>query len=189
MGTVLMSGPVTALSYQTEVQPQFTFSESIQVEITSTEKNLIIEDLVPGTNKTSNEIDVRVSTNSANGYTLTSTAGDGTTYKSTALVNSEDSNKTFTSLATSDEITDPANFGPGEWGFSYKQGSSDTWNDYSGLPSYLDPGKTIGETDAPSASGGDIYNFRIAAKASPIQASGTYNNVITFYAVSQNPAP
>jgi hypothetical protein len=181
MGTVLMSGPVTALSYQTEVQPQFTFKPTISISLASSD--LTINDLAPNTNKTSNTENITVKTNNASGYYLTAAVGNST-YDSTSLINSVDSNKVFTSLANDASIASPDSFNPGEWGYSSKANSAASWSNYSGLNKYGSP-KTIAETTAPSVSGGDIYNFHIAAKASSTQASGTYNNVITFYAVAK----
>ena len=174
------SEAVSALTYQSTITPEFTINESITVTLSSS--YLHIDDLAIGQSNISNTIDVTVLTNNYSGYTLTSTAGDGATYTDTNLTNAVDSTKTFTSLATTDSITDPASFADGKWGYSYSVNNKSTWSDYSGLPYYGNTGATLLTKDTQSASTGDVVNFRIAAKSSDVQASGTYNNVINFIA-------
>lgn len=173
-----MTGSVSSLTYQETVTPEFTFNEALTITVSSAD--ITINELAPGQNKTSNTVDITVVTNNASGYTLTSTAGDGSTYTDTNLVNSVDSTRIFTSLATSDSIASPDGFGDSKWGYSFSTDNASTWSNYSGLPYYGGTGKTLLDKNTQSATAGDVVNFKIAAKSSTTQASGTYNNVINF---------
>lgn len=176
VGSAMAAGHVSALTYQETVTPRFTINESINVTVSS---DIVIDELALGQSRASDAVDVTVVTNNSSGYTLTATAGDGSTYTSSDLVNSEDSTKTFTSLATSASIADPASFNYGEWGYSFSTDNT-TWSNYSGLPYFGNTGVTLNDKNTQSASDGDVVNFKIAAKADSFQASGTYNNVINF---------
>ncbi len=177
-GNVLMTGSVTALTYQSTVTPEFTINEVLTITLST--EDITIEEVALGQSATSNTVDITVVTNNASGYTLTSTAGDGSTYTSNSLINSSDTTKTFTSLGTGDSIESPDSFDDSEWGYSFSTDSENTWSNYSGLPYYGNTGATLLDKDTQSDSEGDVVNFRIAAKSSTAQASGTYNNVINF---------
>lgn len=181
--TVGIAGSVSALTYQSEVSPEFTINESISITLSSAD--IAISGLAIGQSKASDAVDITVLTNNDSGYVLTSTSGDGSTYTNTNLVNSADSDENFTSLATTASVADPDDFNPGEWGYSFSTDSQTTWSDYSGLPYYGNTGATLMDKDSQSASDGDVVNFRIAAKATDTQAAGTYNNVVNFAVVGK----
>ncbi|MBR2709508.1 hypothetical protein IKE72_00280 [Candidatus Saccharibacteria bacterium] len=186
LGSIFVAPRSSALSYQSTIKPQFTINDTLTVTVSSAD--IYINDLAPGQSDISNIIDITVRTNNAYGYTLTSTAGNGDTYKDTNLTNTLDGTKTFTSLATTDSIASPTSFDDSEWGYSFSTDAQATWSNYSGLPYYGNTGATLLAKDTQSAATGDVVNFKIAAKSSSVQTAGTYNNVINFMATG-NPIP
>ena len=117
------------------------------------------------------------------GYTLSATAGN-TTNASTNLVNTVDNTKLFTSLATDASLASLTT--DNTWGYSFSTNSGTSWSNYSGLPLYTAAaGAELVNNDG---SGSTPVQFKIAAKASNIQASGAYTNTINFTAVA-NPEP
>lgn len=169
----------SALSYQDRVDVQFTFNPSISLSVSG---DLIIDNLAPGSSSDSNVIDVTVNSNNITGYVLTATAGN-TSHADTDLTQSGVTNK-FTSIATNASLSSLTT--DDTWGYSFSSDTGSTWTNYSGLPLYT------------SASGAELASvntnattpikFKIAAKASTTQVSGTYTNVINFIAVA-NPEP
>ena len=181
---VLLSGGAHSLTYQDEVDVEFTFDPTINVTLSSAD--LIIEKLMPGTADKSNTISVNVSTNSSYGYTLSASVGDGVTYQDSNLTDSDSGGTPFSSLATSDNLT-LANFQNNQWGYTLAS-SFDSGTTYSGL-SYgtekiinstrnLNGGASIGYI------GGNSTSFTIGAKAPVGQVTGEYTNVINFTAVA-----
>ena len=117
--------------------------------------DLAISNLTPGTTGDSNSISVNVATNAAYGYTLSATVDN------TNLTHTNETNT---------------------WGYSYKNNlaSTPTWSNYSGLSTSTS--KVLFNTDSNTSSSID---FKIGAKASNTQASGTYTNTINFIVVSK----
>ena len=182
--SALMTYPTFALTYQDEVNVQFTFEPSLSISLSS--PNLIISNLVPGNYSNSNTITVDVTTNNIAGYTLTAkVGGTGQTAANNSLVNTI-SNTAFTSLGDSDNIILP-NFSDNKWGFSTAASITDATT-FSGL--LYNEDKVINATtnhDGTAATGYTGTNstkFTIGAKASADQAAGDYTNVITFTAVT-----
>jgi uncharacterized protein (TIGR02145 family) len=180
----LSSIPVSAMTYQDEVNVQFTFEPSLSISLSS--PNLIISNLVPGNYSNSNTITVDVNTNNVAGYTLTAkVGGTGQTAANNSLVNTL-SNTAFTSLGDSDNIILP-NFSDNKWGFSTAASITDATT-FSGL--LYNEDKVINATTnytgtaATGYTGTSSTNFTIGAKASADQAAGDYTNVITFTAVT-----
>ena len=165
--------------YQSNVGVGFTFNPTISVSLS--DSDLTIDGLIPGGGAAdSNVITVDVSTNTAYGYTLTSTVGASNTTRN--LVNSVDNTKTFASI----------DFGSGlaslttdnTWGYSYSSDNGTTWANYSGLPLYGDSTHVATLIDTDDAADSDSIKFKIAAKAGATQASGEYTNVVNFAAVA-----
>lgn len=189
----------SALTYQSSVGVNFTFNPTITINVGG---DLVINNLTPGSSSDSNIISVGVTTNAAYGYNLSATVGQkgGTS----ALVNGSDSTKTFTNLATTaGTAATLANFSDNTWGYAYSTDNGTNWvsgsvgstaSGYAGLP--LDTnddasmrgygGVTLISTENPADN--QSVKFKIGAKASAGQVSGTYTNTINFYAVSQ-PVP
>ena len=180
---------VSALDYSSNVGIGFTFNPTLSISLSSSD--LIIDNLKPGTAEDSNSINVSVATNAAYGYNLSATVGSNT-YNNTSLnnINSSDnndnnnnndsSNYTFNSIATNADL--PSLTTNNTWGYSYKLSNDSSWSNYSGLPLFSDSNnKTLVDKYTESE---DTINFKIAAKASNTQPSGTYSNVINFNAVS-----
>ncbi len=171
----------SALTYQDNVELQFTWDPTIRISLSSAD--LIIDNLTPGTSSDSNIITVNVGTNNVSGYTLSATAGN-TTNASTNLVNTVDNTKLFTSLATDASLASLTT--DNTWGYSYSTNNGTNWSNYSGLPLYT--AASGAELINNDGSGSTPVQFKIAAKASTIQASGAYTNTINFTAVA-NPEP
>ena len=179
--TSLSTPSVSALTYQDNVELQFTWNPTIRISLSSAD--LIIDNLTPGNSADSNTITINVGTNNMYGYTLSATAGN-TTNASTNLVNTVDNTKLFTSLATDASLASLTT--DNTWGYSFSTNSGTSWSNYSGLPLYTAAsGAELVNNDG---SGSTPVQFKIAAKASTIQASGAYTNTINFTAVA-NPEP
>ncbi len=180
-GLSSFSGNSYALTYQDNVELQFTWNPTIRISLSSAD--LIIDNLTPGNSADSNTITINVGTNNMYGYTLSATAGN-TTNASTNLVNTVDDTKLFTSLATDASLASLTT--DNTWGYSYSTNSGTSWSNYSGLPLYT--AASGAELINNDGSGSTPVQFKIAAKASTIQASGAYTNTINFTAVA-NPEP
>lgn len=169
----------SALSYSSNVNIGFTFNPTLSVNISPSD--LIISNLVPGSTADSNSINISVATNAAWGYTLSAIASDNS-------LNHIGSNDKFDSIATDASLTNLTT--DNTWGYSYKDNTVQTpaWSNYSGLSSSIS--KTLLDTNTNNTETGiDNIDFKIAAKASNTQASGTYTNTITFTAVTKPTPP
>ena len=193
--SLLIPSNVSAEVFEAEQGLSFTLNSSVAVSITggtgSGSDGLTIEDLVPGDYKDSNIITVTASSNSAVGYTLSSSVGSST-YASTELRRNgtETANK-FTSLTTNKASLSA--FDPGYWGYSYSTNGGTSWisgdivsgtsSGYNGLPIYTTdtPIKLINSSSASSSS----IQFKIGAKATSSQVSGAYTNIINFIGVGK----
>ena len=176
-----ISVPTFALEYSSSAEVNFTISPSISVSVSG---DLVIDELAPGSGSDSNVINVNVTTNNVAGYTLTATAGSSDysgslDYNANDLVHSDLSDK-FTSLLPSDSLPSLTSFSDNTWGYSYSTNNGTSWANYSGLPVYTSAGTTLKEKYIPA---NDDVKFKIAAKASNIQAAGNYTNQINFTAV------
>ena len=176
----------SALSYQGTANIGFTFNPTLSISVSG---DLIIPNLTPGNSADSNSITVSVATNTAYGYTLTSTVGSSNNNNSIDnnsrnLVNSIDNNQTFTSLDYGSSIVDKTSFSDNTWGYSYSSDNGTTWKPYSGLPLYSDTTKSTVLYNTYNAASSISLDFKIAAKSGTTQASGEYTNNINFYAVS-----
>ena len=178
----------SAVTYQSSVDVSFTFNPTISINLSSdtASTDLIINNLTPGSTADSNTLTVSVTTNATYGYYLTATAGTSST--NTDLVNTENSNYKFTSIATNASLASLST--DNTWGYRISDDNGSTWSNYSGLPKDNDDdgatGKALIETTSPVDN--QSIKFKIGAKASTAQAAGTYTNVITFYAVT-SPEP
>ncbi len=173
-----LCGTVQALEWQDEVDVQFTFGAELSITLAgsySDEIDLAIPNLTPGGASRSNDMTITVNTNSANGYVLSASVGDGTTYTDSNLTGTMG---TFTSLASNADYTLTSNdFAADYWGYTTASGDSAT---FSGLTYNVD--KVLKTTTSPSDSATTL--FAIGAKASSGKATGAYGNVVKFTAVS-----
>lgn len=182
-GTVFKSASeVKALSYQSNVGVGFTFEPTLNVTLSNSD--LVINNLSPNTGSDSNVITVNVATNAAYGYDLFSTVGN-TTNVTTEL---KDGGNSFASLSSN--VATLASFDDNKWGYSYSTDSGSNWVSgnqgstsagYAGLPLYTGTGVKLASANS---NAGSSVQFKIAAKAGATQASGTYTNVVNFYAVT-----
>ena len=173
-----------AVTFQQEIGVNFTFNSSISLSLSS--DDIHIYNLAPGSASDSNVIDVRVLTNSINGYTLNATVGNNTTYNTRDLTHSNSNiNNPFTSIdfTNSPTITTNTDLASDKWAFSFSLDNGTNWSNYNGLPLYSDTTNiaTLKTSSGPSVGvNGDEVKFKIAAKASENKPSGEYNNVINF---------
>ena len=166
----------SALLYQSNVGIGFAFNPTLSVSISPS--NLVIDSLTPSITADSNAITVSVATNAAYGYTLS------------AIMNGNNSNLThtngtnvFSSIDTDSSL--PSLTTDNTWGYSTSTDDGTTWSTYSGLShTTTKPLLDISDPATPSS-----IDFKIAARSSTTQASGAYNNVITFYAVGKPYTP
>ena len=188
----LFVGSVSALSYQQDIGVNFTFNKVLSLTLSS--NDIHITNLAPGTASDSNVININVLTNSVNGYSLTATVGNSTTYNTTNLVHSNSNiNEVFTSIdwAANPTISSNTNLGTDKWGFSFSLDNGNSWSNYNGLPLYFGDRKPaiLKQTNGPvSSTSGDNIKFKIGAKASSSKPAGDYSNIINFYVVAY-PAP
>ena len=175
-----------ALSYSTSEDISFTFAPTLSIGLST--NSLTIDNLVPGTTSDSNVVSVTVSSNTPYGYVLS--AGVGSTVSTDPYYNTSDlvhdnsttqvptTNK-FSSIATSASLSSLTT--DNTWGYSTSADGGTSWSTYSGLSNTTTkPLLDISDPATPST-----IDFKIAARSATTQASGTYNNVITFYAVGK----
>ena len=167
---------VSAIDYSSNVGIGFTFNPTLSISLSS--NDLVIPNLVPGSTLDSNSINVSVTTNAAYGYTLSATVGDST-HNNSDLIHTNSTN-IFSSIATDADL--PSLTTDNTWGYNVSLDSGSTWSNYNGLSS---SSTTLLDKDSNTSSSID---FRIGAKASSVQPSGTYTNTITFTAVTK-PTP
>ena len=175
-----------ALTYSSNTNISFTIKPRLSIALST--DSLTIDNLVPGTTSDSNSVTVTVASNTPYGYTLS--AGVGSTeptdpyYNTSDLVHDNTTAETpitnkFSSIDISASLSalDTDN----TWGYSTSVNGGTNWSTYSGL-SHTEA-KTLLDTSA--AAQPSTIDFKIAARSATTQASGTYNNVITFYAVGK----
>ena len=169
----------SALTYSSNVDVGFTFNPTVSINLSG---DLLINNLAPNSSADSNTVNVTVTTNNANGYTLLATAGTSST--DTNLTNTTNSSYKFTSISTAANLSNLTT--NNTWGFSYSTNNGSTWSNYTGLPKDNDDegatGKQLAKTTSQSQN--LPIQVKIGAKAGPEQAAGTYTNVINFYAVA-----
>ena len=175
-----------ALSYSTSNDISFTFAPTLSIGLST--GSLTIDNLVPGTTSDSNKVSVTVSSNTPYGYVLS--AGVGSILSTDPYYNTSDlvhdnttttvptTNK-FSSISTTSSLQtlDTDN----TWGYSTSTDGGTSWSTYSGL-SHAETKPLLDISDPAQPS---TIDFKIAARSASTQASGTYNNVITFYAVGK----
>ncbi|MBR3056078.1 hypothetical protein IKG64_02055 [Candidatus Saccharibacteria bacterium] len=192
----LFGGEASALTYQSQVDMQFTFNPTVSINVTG---DLIIPDLAPGSSSDSNIITVTAGSNDTHGYTLYSTVGSSTNNYTDLRITSSNTTNVFTNLSSN--VTELSNFNDNTWGYSYclttndcdtdntywvSGNSGSTANGYNGLPQYNASSNTTGvmlaNTTTPSET---ELKFKIGAKASLNQIAGTYTNTINFIGVGK----
>ena len=186
--TNMSTSNVSALTYQSSVDMQFTFNPTVQIAVSG---DLIIPDLAPGSSSDSNIITVTAGSNDTHGYTLYGTVGSSTNNYTDLRLSSSNTANVFTNLSSNKATL--ANFSDNTWGYSYSTDSGSTWKSgntgstssgYNGLPLYNSSNNTSGVILASTNSASETsLRFKIGAKASSTQASGTYTNTINFIGV------
>ena len=187
VGCVVLVRGANGITYQTEVDVEFTFNSQLSMTVTGANDGIVITNLIPGNSDKSNTATVTVTTNSLLGYALTATLGDGSTYTNNNLTNTS-ANATFSSLATSDRYTlsGMGNLTSNKWGYALGT-VVDSTTQYRGLAygdTLINATTDASGTARTGYSGTNQTKFTIAAKALATQPSGTYRNVVTFTAVA-----
>ena len=191
--SVVATYHASAITYQNSTNVEFTFNPTINVSLSSSD--LTISNLAPGSTSDSNVITATVSTNAGYGYYLSATTG--TAGGNTNLTNTADSTYNFASLSSN--ATTLSAIPDNKWGYSYSTDNGNTWISgdngsalagYNGLPLDADDSGATGVKllSSDSFAGTGSVQFKIGARASSDQASGTYTGTVNFYAVT-NPAP
>ena len=191
--TNINSSPAHAESSSASANASVTVSDTIRLTLTG--GDLVINNLTPGSASDSNIITATITSNSPYGYHLSATTG--TSSGTTSLVNTADSNFIFTHLnANKATLND---FSDNTWGYSYSTNNGTSWISgdygtalagYNGLSLDNDDSGATGTTlyNNNSYAGSTAVKFKIGAKSSQTQASGTYTGTVNFYAVT-NPGP
>ena len=187
------SSPAHAESTSSSANASVTVSDTIRLTLTG--GDLVINNLTPGSSSDSNIITATVTSNSPYGYHLSATTG--TKNGTTSLVNTADSNFTFTNLNSNKATL--SDFSDNTWGYSYSTDNGTNWvsgdygiaqSGYNGLSLDNDDSGATGTTlfNSDSYTNSTAVKFKIGAKSSSTQASGTYTGTVNFYAVT-NPGP
>ena len=183
----------TPASTSSSANASVTVSDTIRLTLTG--GDLVINNLTPGTSADSNIITATVTSNSPYGFHLSATTG--TKNGTTSLVNTADSNFVFTNLDSNKASL--SNFSDNTWGYSYSTNDGTSWvsgdygttqSGYNGLSLDNDDSGSTGTTlfNSDSYTNSTAVKFKIGAKSSSTQASGTYTGTVNFYAVT-NPEP
>ena len=187
---LLSISSASALTYQSPVDMQFTFSPTVQIAVSG---DLIIPDLAPGSSSDSNIITITAGSNDVHGYKLYGTVGSSTNNYTDLRLSSSNTTNVFTNLSSNKATL--ANFSDNTWGYSYSTDSGSTWKSgnagstssgYNGLPLYNSSNNASGIILASTNNASETsLKFKIGAKASSTQASGTYTNTINFIGVGK----
>ena len=180
----------SALTYQDEIDMQFTFNPTVQIAVSG---DLIIPDLAPGSSSDSNVITVTAGSNDTHGYTLYGTVGSSTNNYTDLRLSSSNTTNVFTNLSSNKATL--TNFSDNTWGYSYSTDSGSTWisgnagstsSGYNGLPLYNSSNNASGVILASTSSASETsLQFKIGAKAASTQVSGTYTNIINFIGIGK----
>ena len=197
---IISSISTSALTYQDSTNVDFTINPTINLTLSGDSgTDLIIDNLAPGSASDSNIITAAVSTNAGWGYYLSATVNTSTT--NTNLTHETSESNVFTNLSSNKASL--SDFSDNTWGYSYCNSTTSIVNcdnstnwvsgdtgsaitGYNGLPlDNNDSGSTGIKLLNPNsyASSGSVQ-FKIGAKASSTQASGTYTGTINFYVVT-----
>lgn len=171
-GAVFVGNSATALTAQDEAALEFTFEPVLT--LTVSDPDLIISNLNPGVSRMSNTIDITVETNSVGGYLLSATTGNAQNATRNLVL---DASHYFESIATGASVS---TLSDGTWGYTIDNGTS-----YSGIALYTGTATTVNSSNGPVNAATGTTQFAIGAKASAVQASGNYTNVINFTAVAK----
>ena len=178
----------SALTYQDEIDMQFTFNPTVQIAVSG---DLIIPDLAPGSSSDSNIITVTAGSNDAHGYKLYGTVGSSTNNYTDLRLSRSNTTNVFTNLSSNKAAL--SSFSDNTWGYSYSTDSGSSWvsgsvgstsSGYNGLPLYNSSNNASGVILASTSSASETsLQFKIGAKAASTQVSGTYTNTINFIGV------
>ncbi len=161
-----------ALSYESQAGVGFVVDGSINLSITG---DIVIPELFVGTSKESNVVDINVSTNVADGYSLSAKMGSDSQDLAAAGISIKIAGLSTT--ASESDLSDNT------WGYKVKP-SAGSWSNYSGLPILSNDEKILVERTTKSTSGSETTQFKIGAHAAATLPTGNYTNTIVFHVVA-----
>ncbi len=172
-----LSQPTLSLSNSTTINVVFEFEKTLELSVSDPE--MYIMNLLPGTTDNTNEIYVNVATNSETGFIMDAAVGERLR-PSTRIPNILDNETYFQSVGLNNTVTTiPA----GRWGYSIDHGAT-----YSGLPDYRDVHPSDIFIESNTAANMSLP-FLVGATAADDQARGIYYTPITFRAVTRPTVP
>ena len=168
-----------ALTYQDGSDIQFTFNSTLSISLS--DADIVIGNLIPGQDDTSNAVDIVVNTNNLYGYTLTATVGSVT--KDYRDIRHTNGVANFASIDVDSDLTTLSGQSSSVWGYTTSTNGT-TWSNYNGLPKYDDTTNTAELNVTDGAAEDSTTSFKIGAYAAEGQLAGDYTNVINFIVTS-----
>ena len=185
LGLVGVKGVCAEKKVTEEVDVKFTFNSTLSMTVSG--ESMLIGEVTPGNTGESDELTVKVETNSTSGYYLAATAGSAD--KQYTDLKHEEKESVFKSMDVSAGVSDLKEAEDSSWGFRYAIGADADLSSskYNGLPlDASDEGQTGSRlVDAENSDGDNTVKCNIGVKAGPGMEAGTYTNVINFYAVAK----
>ncbi|MBR5939156.1 hypothetical protein IKZ77_01225, partial [Candidatus Saccharibacteria bacterium] len=171
-----------ALTYQDGSDIQFTFNSTLSISLS--DADIVIGNLIPGQDDTSNAVDVVVNTNNIYGYTLTATVGSAA--KDYRDLRHTNGTANFASIDVNSDLSTLSGESSSVWGYTASTNGT-TWSNYNGLPKYDDTTNTAELNVTDGAAEDSTTSFKIGAYAAEGQLAGDYTNVINFVVVVNGP--
>jgi len=169
----------SALTYQDGSDIQFTFNSTLSISLS--DADIVIGNLIPGQDDTSNAVDVVINTNNLYGYTLTATVGSAT--KDYRDLRHTNGTANFASIDVNSDLSTLSGQSSSVWGYTISTNGT-TWSNFNGLPKYDDTTNTVELNVTDGAAADSTTSFKIGAYAAEGQLAGDYTNVINFKVVS-----
>ncbi len=173
------SSNIRAITYSDSSDIQFSFSSTLSIAIS--DADIVIGNLIPGQDDTSNTVDVVVNTNNLYGYTLSATVGDAT--KDYRDLRHTNGTTNIASIDVDSDLSTLSGQSSSVWGYTVSTNGT-TWSNYNGLPKYDDTQNTAELRTTDGAAADSTTSFKIGAYAEEGQLAGDYTNVINFKVVS-----
>lgn len=175
-GIIVAQGASATVTYETGTEVQFSFSPVLSLELYG--EGFVIDGLVPGVSADSNEVEAKVSTNNAAGYTLSATVGNDT-YNSINLISGTDE---IAMMGNGTSLT------PGTWGYKIKRKTDTNYGNYGRLDratsTIINKTTNMEGSAATGYIGSNSTMMKVGAYAATSQPNGTYRNAINFAAVT-----
>jgi len=181
VGATSTASLASALTYQDGTDVQFTFDSTLSISLS--DADIVIGNLIPGQDDTSNVVDVVVNTNNLYGYTLTATVGSAT--KNYRDLRHTNGTANFASIDVNSDLSTLSGQSSSVWGYTTSTNGT-TWSNYNGLPKYDDTANTAELNVTDGAAADSTTSFKIGAFAAEGQLAGDYTNVINFKVIANS---